>query len=63
MKISKYSNRTKIIVIIWLLFSIPLVLSSFTDIIEKNPIYEWVCILSVLVWMISLYFDGSKKTN
>lgn len=62
MKISKYSNRTKIIVIIWLLFSIPLVLSSFTDIIEKNPIYEWVCILSVLVWMISLYFDG-KKTN
>ena len=58
----KYSNRTKIIVIIWLLFSIPLVLSSFTDIIEKKPVYEWVCILSVLVWMISLYFDG-KKTN
>jgi hypothetical protein len=61
MKISKYSNRTKIIVIIWLLFSIPLVLSSFTDIIEKKPVYEWVCILSVLVWMISLYFDGKKK--
>ncbi len=61
MKMSRYSNRTKIIVIVWLLFSIPLVLSSFTNIIEKKPIYEWICILSVLVWMISLYFDGKKK--
>ena len=61
MKISRYSNRTKIIVIVWLLFSIPLVLSSFTNIIEKKPVYEWICILSVLVWMISLYFDGKKK--
>jgi hypothetical protein len=61
MKTSKYSNRTKIIVSIWLLFTILLVLSSFTDVIEKKAVYEYACAFSVLFWMVSLYFDGKKK--
>jgi hypothetical protein len=61
MKTSKYSNRTKIIIMIWFLFTIPFVISSFTEIIEKKPIYHWVCTFSVLGWMISMYFDGKNK--
>ncbi len=57
----KYSNRTKIIVIIWVILTIPFVLSSFTDFIEKKPIYELVCGFAVLAWMTSMYFDGKKK--
>lgn len=55
-----YSKRTKILVMSMCVFLILYITSSFTDIIEENPIYEggfWICNLG---WLTSMYFD--KKT-
>ena len=53
-----YSNRTKIIVIGMIVFLILYALSSFSDIIDENPLYEGGFWIAILGWMTSVYFDG-----
>ena len=36
-------------------------LGFFTDILKENPIYEGGFWLSILAWMVSMYFDGKKE--
>ena len=53
----------KIHAIIMTLFSVLFILTSFTDILEYNPLIEagfWVAILG---WSVSMYFDGKSKKN
>ena len=63
MKKSKfiYSNRTKIIVIIMIVFLSLYIGSSFTEIIDENPLYEGGFWIAILVWMFSMYFDGKSN--
>jgi hypothetical protein len=56
-----YSNRTKIIVIGMMIFLILYVTSSFSDIIDQNPLYEGGFWIAILGWMTSMYFDGKAK--
>ena len=61
MKKQNLSNRTKIIIIIMVVFLALVLLGFFTDILKDNPIYEGGFWLSVLGWMASMYFDGKKE--
>jgi len=63
MKKSKfiYSNRTKIIVIIMIVFLSLYIGSSFTEIIDENPLYEGGFWIAILAWMFSMYFDGKSN--
>ena len=63
MKKSKfiYSNRTKIIVIIMIVFLSLYIGSSFTEIIDENPLYEGGFWIAALAWMLSMYFDGKSN--
>ncbi len=63
MKKSKfiYSNRTKIIVIAMIVFLSLYIGSSFTEIIDENPLYEGGFWIAILAWMFSMYFDGKSN--
>ncbi len=65
MKKSKfsYSNRTKILVVGMVVFVALYAFSLFTDIIEKNRIYELGFSTCILGWMISMYLDGKAKKD
>ena len=56
-----YSNRTKIIVISLLVLLTLYIGSSFTDIIDENPIYEGGFWIAILAWMTTMYFEGKTK--
>ena len=57
MKKQNLSNRTKIIIIIMVVFLALVLLGFFTDILKENPIYEGGFWLSILAWMVSMYFE------
>ena len=63
MKKSKfiYSNRTKIIVIIMIVFLSLYIGSSFTEIIDENPLYEGGFWVGILAWMTSMHYEGKAK--
>jgi len=63
MKKQTLSNRTKIIVIIMVVFLALMLLGYFTDILQENPIYEGGFWLFNLSWMASMYFDGKKEAK
>ena len=56
-----YSNRTKIIVIGMMIFLILYVTSSFSDIIDQNPLYEGGFWIGILAWIASMHYDGKAK--
>ena len=41
-----------------IVFLILYALSSFSDIIDENPLYEGGFWIAILGWMTSMYFDG-----
>ena len=43
-----------------LVFTVIMLVATFTDIIQENNVYEVGCWVSNLVWMASMYFDGKK---
>ena len=56
-----YSNRTKVIVIGLLILLTLYIGSSFTDIIDENPLYEGGFWIAILAWITSMHFDGKTK--
>ena len=44
-----------------MIFLILYVTSSFSDIIDQNPLYEGGFWIASLGWMTSMYFDGKAK--
>ena len=57
------SNRTKILVSLMLVFTVLMLLATFTEIIQKNNIYEFGFWVSNLGWMASMYFDGKEGNS
>tara|TARA_B100000787_G_scaffold167814_1_gene155272 strand:- start:718 stop:918 length:201 start_codon:yes stop_codon:yes gene_type:complete len=53
----------KIHAIIMTLFSVLFILTSFTDILEYNPLIEAGFWVANLGWAVSMYFDGKSKKN
>tara|TARA_B100000497_G_scaffold103972_1_gene119396 strand:+ start:217 stop:444 length:228 start_codon:yes stop_codon:yes gene_type:complete len=60
MKKQSLSIRTKILVSLMLLFTLTMLVATFTDIIKENNVYEVGFWVANLGWMASMYFDGKK---
>jgi hypothetical protein len=60
MKKQSLSIRTKILVSLMLLFTVTMLVATFTDIIQENNVYEVGFWVANLGWMASMYFDGKK---
>ncbi len=43
-----------------LVFTVTMLVATFTDIIQENNVYEVGFWVSNLGWMASMYFDGKK---
>ncbi len=43
-----------------LLFTVTMLVATFTDIIQENNVYEVGFWVANLGWMASMYFDGKK---
>jgi hypothetical protein len=63
MKKQTISIRTKILVIIMILFSVLHALSAFTDILEYNSLIEGGFWVFILMYLISKHFDGKSQKN
>ena len=60
MKKQSLSIRTKILVSLMLLFTVTMLVATFSDIIQENNLYEVGFWIASLGWMASMYFDGKK---
>ena len=60
MKKQSLSIRTKTLVLLMLVFTVIMLVATFTDIIQENNVYEVGFWVSNLGWMASMYFDGKK---
>ena len=63
MKKQSLSIRTKILVSLMLVFTVTMLVATFTDIIQENNVYEVGFWVSNLGWMASMYFDGKKGSS
>ena len=60
MKKQSLSIRTKILVSLMLVFTVTILVATFSDIIQENNLYEVGFLVANLGWMASMYFDGKN---